>query len=391
VLTLDIAVAVAVDIAIRLRLFHVRVQSRFARPWRGFVVENGNNSGNEIDGLHANRIIVNAPFYYAVMLWGLKDASIKGIEVDQGGVTGNVVGGARVPGWDARVRFGSQSSSTVECKNVDVGYIRTNGAVVTEANASYLNIGRVDCAGGKLQETEDSHIDSWIANGALLLTDEAGNSFGVLGCKRCMVDTVIVNGHNSTAPAVSFTEAGTVDNVDNSVGSLSVRGTQTNVADVSIRQNDGLQIGRVVCKAPVGTGDGFHFDFDAAYAPQNNIRVGTIYSTGHTTNDVLVESDSAESITVDDINFDAVKTIGTVGRTGSFTWTTGTASQAVSNPHVLSTSKITITPKDADAGVVMNGKGFYITQTAGSFTIFTGDGTNTGGNSDWDYLVFNGV
>ena len=349
--------------------------------WRGFTIENGNSAGNEVDGFRARRIIVITPASYAVMLWGCKNGSIHGIEVDRGSVVG----------WTARVRFGSQSASTVNCKDFDVDYIRTNGAVVTEANTNRVNIGRVLCAGGKLQESTDCHVDSWIGNGALLLTDEAGNSFGMLQCHRCFVDTVIVSGHNSSAPAVSFSAASS-QNIDCGVKYLSVRATQTNVADVNVRSNDGLHLGRVICKAPAGSGAGFHFDFDAGFAPQNNIRVDSIYSTGHAAGtDVIAESDAGESLLIGDINIDASVTIGTVGRKGTFTWTTGTASQVVNNPYVLARSHITITPKNDAAGVVMNGKGFDISQSAGSFTISTSDGTNTGGNSDWSYSIDNGV
>jgi hypothetical protein len=77
----------------------------------------------------------------------------------------------------------------------------------------------------------------------------------------------------------------------------------------------------------------------------------------------------------------------TAPMSGVFTWTTTTSSYVVSNPNVVAASRILLTPVDADAGVVMNGKGYYVTAAAGQFTIFTGDGTNTAAASDWRYAI----
>ena len=72
---------------------------------------------------------------------------------------------------------------------------------------------------------------------------------------------------------------------------------------------------------------------------------------------------------------------------GTFTWTTTTSSFAVTNANVVAGSRILLTPVDADAGVVIQTKGYYVTAGAGSFTIFTGDGTNTAAASDWFYVI----
>jgi hypothetical protein len=77
----------------------------------------------------------------------------------------------------------------------------------------------------------------------------------------------------------------------------------------------------------------------------------------------------------------------TVQMQGSFTWTTGTASFVVSNANIEAVSRIVVTPRDADAGVLIQTKGYYLTPAAGQFTIFTGDGTNTAAASDWDYII----
>lgn len=72
---------------------------------------------------------------------------------------------------------------------------------------------------------------------------------------------------------------------------------------------------------------------------------------------------------------------------GTFTWTTGTSSHVVTNANVTTGSRIFVAPVDADAGVVIQGKGFYVTPGTGSFTIATGDGTNTAAASDWAYQI----
>lgn len=72
---------------------------------------------------------------------------------------------------------------------------------------------------------------------------------------------------------------------------------------------------------------------------------------------------------------------------GSFTWTTTTASYTVNNDNIVASSRITVIPVDADAGVVIQTKGYYVVAGTGSFQIFTGDGTNTAADSDWRYYI----
>jgi hypothetical protein len=72
---------------------------------------------------------------------------------------------------------------------------------------------------------------------------------------------------------------------------------------------------------------------------------------------------------------------------GSFTWTTGTANYQVSNANCSATSTVLVTPVDSDAGTIMKTSGYHVIAGAGSFTIYTSDGTNTGGASDWVYVI----
>jgi parallel beta-helix repeat protein len=77
----------------------------------------------------------------------------------------------------------------------------------------------------------------------------------------------------------------------------------------------------------------------------------------------------------------------TVAMNGTFTWTTTTSEFQVTNANVTTLSRIVINPVDSDAGVVVKTQGFYVEVAAGSFTIKTGDGTNTVAASDWSYVI----
>lgn len=73
--------------------------------------------------------------------------------------------------------------------------------------------------------------------------------------------------------------------------------------------------------------------------------------------------------------------------TGSFTWTSGTASYAVSNSNVTTSSKIIVTPTNVGAGAVVRDLGYYITASSGSFTIATAGGATTASASTWTYEI----
>ena len=343
--------------------------------WRGLTVENGSSSGNEVDRFCAYRIKVLAPASYAVMMWCVKDWFIDEIEVDR----------STTPGWEARVRFGSQSSSTGQCLRGHVNSIRTNGAFVTEANTVNVTVNSVQCGGGKIQESVRTNVGIWIANGTLM-TDESSPSFAMLISSECGVGQVVVSGHLQSSQATSFTQG----NFNCSVGSLVVKDTTSAQSDCILSLNDGLHIGSIRLKGNASGGKGFVYFYDAS---TKNITIDSLNSTGHTTNDVEIASNlgTNSDLRIGSINKDAVTLIGIQHGRGSFSWTTGTSSITISDPNITTRSFIHITPRDADAGVIMHSIGYYITQTAGSFTILTGTGGNTPAQSEWDYLVNNGL
>jgi hypothetical protein len=68
---------------------------------------------------------------------------------------------------------------------------------------------------------------------------------------------------------------------------------------------------------------------------------------------------------------------------GTVTISSGTNSVTVTNANILTTSRIGITPINAEAGK----KTFYTTISSGSFTIFIGDGTNTTANANYSWEI----
>lgn len=73
--------------------------------------------------------------------------------------------------------------------------------------------------------------------------------------------------------------------------------------------------------------------------------------------------------------------------TGSFTWTSGSASLVVNNLNVRSDSRIMIHPDSVEAGVVMRNLGFYVIPGTQSFTIATPGDALTTGTSTWRYTI----
>lgn len=69
--------------------------------------------------------------------------------------------------------------------------------------------------------------------------------------------------------------------------------------------------------------------------------------------------------------------------TANVIWTGATASVVVTNPNILSTSRITVVPINTQAGTVQKTNGVYWVAANGSFTLATADGANTGATSTW--------
>lgn len=346
----------------------------------GFTVENGNNSGDEVDRLYIRKLRIYDPFDRAAMFWTVKRLEVTEIEVDIGTSTA----------WGARVRVGTQASSTGEASG-HIGSVRTNGVFVTEPNAIDLTVDSVQAAGGKLQESERINIANWTADGSLVPgTGEAGNSFSMIICTDCHVGIVRVTGHKQTgADAVAFTQGNTLCSVD----ALIVSGTVAAVNDVIVNENFDLKFGLVQLSGTASGGNGFFYDHDA---DTYGIHVGALFSSGHSNAgkfDVVVESNlnSNEPIAIDFIDSRATLSIGSSHRSDAFSWSGGTSSRTVTNEYVVPHSKVQLFPRDSDAGVIIATLGYYVTPGSGSFQVFTGTGGNTAAQSEWDYVIYNGL
>ena len=351
--------------------------------WRGFTVQNGDSSGNEVDTFNANCIKINSSFSYAAMFWTAKNFHIDRIEITRGS------------NLDARVRFGTQGGSTGQARDGYIGSIKSDSSVVFEAKAYNIEIGSVNCAVFKFQDATDCHVDKVTADYTAGYTQDQVDSFGIgfNDAIRCTIGIGRVTRFNCTTES-AFTIGGTAGSgsIDCRIGCLFVDGTLHAVTDCRIITVDGLDIGLLSLKSAIATG--FLFDTDSTAGvlqPQRRITIGALISIGHTT-DVSIESASVsrnEQIKIDYINPDAVIAVGGAQQPyGAFSWVTGTASATMTCGFVTANSTMIVMPADQPAGIVVQTKGFYVTCAAGSFTIHTGDGTNTANTSNWKFNVF---
>jgi hypothetical protein len=260
----------------------------------GFAIGDSLLSGSEVQKFYANRILVNNANYYSVMLWSVVDWRIEEIRA-----TTNAPGVSR----DQRIRTGTQLTATSLCARGHIGlaYTDNNCGFIGEANTVDVSIDTVMTGdGGKLEDCTNVRIGHWNAYNCSRAVDRA--AFFLNNCDNCHVDSVIVTNYNnngSTTPALNFSGITSC-----SVGSILSTGNQTNSPnrELRIRQADGLYLGDVVLRAPVGTCDGFFYDH--GYPVQQDIVVNNLISRGHTTWDVSVENKTP--ITIRSINADAL-------------------------------------------------------------------------------------
>jgi hypothetical protein len=261
--------------------------------YRGITVGTSTVSGGEVQGFYANKLHVANANYYSVMLWSVVDWRVEEIRA-----TTNAPGVSR----DQRIRLGTGSTATAVCARGYLGLAFTdnNCGFIGEANTIDVSIGTVMTGdGGKLEDCTNVRVGHWNAYNCSRATNRS--AFFLNGCENCHVDSVIVTNYNNdgtATPAITFNAV-----VSCSVGSIVSVGNQTNVPnrELLIRQADGLYLGSVVLRNPVGTCNGFQYDH--GYPLQQNIVVDDLISRGHTTWDVMVENKDA--ITVRNINSDA--------------------------------------------------------------------------------------
>jgi hypothetical protein len=260
----------------------------------GVSVGNSLTSGNEVQGFYANRLIVSEANYYSVLLWSVVDWHIEEIRA-----TTSAPGVTR----DQRIRTGTQSSSTSICGRGYIGlvYTNTNCGFVGEANTVDVSIDTVMTGdGGKLEDCTNVRVGLWNAYDCSRAA--ARTAFFMNTCENCHVDSVIVNNFNNDGSNIYAVGFNAVTSC--SVGAIVSAGNQTNSPsnELQIRQADGLYLGSVVLRAPVGTCNGFYYDH--GYPVQQDIVVDDLISRGHTTWDIVVENKTP--ITIRSFNSDAL-------------------------------------------------------------------------------------
>jgi hypothetical protein len=79
---------------------------------------------------------------------------------------------------------------------------------------------------------------------------------------------------------------------------------------------------------------------------------------------------------------------GTARMAGTISWTSGTASVAVSNTNALAVfSRVLLTPTNSAAGAVMAAPGIKAVITDGTITVSTADGTNLANTATFTYTL----
>lgn len=271
--------------------------------WMGFSAEGGSTTGTEITGLYIDRLIVEDAAYHSVLMWSVTDWRINQIVATNTGTVSPWLYGNK----DPRVRFGTQLSNTSQCKNGSVDSIITdkNVTVTFEQRVQNVTAGSVLCGGSKVQNSNDVTIGAWVAWDASVQNQAHG--LAIIDSARVSIGNMMVKSYDCE---VGYSGYPIIFNgaTNCTIGSVVVTGTLSSTAgtfDMIIRTADNLNIGQVTLVSPVGTIGGFLFDYDVAYAPQQDIVVDSLVSRGHTGFDVIVEAKSP--IKIGAINSDAVE------------------------------------------------------------------------------------
>lgn len=345
--------------------------------WRGFTVENGNNSGNEVDGFYADTIRIVSSVSYSALLWTAKNFQLNRIEVAKGSVP------------DVRVRIGTQTTNTGQAKNGYIGAIECDSAVGFESGSFKVDVGSIHTGVFKFQDASDCTVGSVITDYSVFTPSQVDAiSFAYINARRCMVDTALVLNHNSSSQvAADFSPVTSC-----TVGSLIVSGTSSNVFDCRIKTADGLAIGSMILRSPLGTGGGFIFDTDLtnAFDPQKNIVIGSLISNGHIGADVTLESSTSHTqrINIGYINPDAVIATGGGSQPiGTFAWSASTNAFVVQTGFATVTSPVHVMPLDSPAAAIMASTGIFVISSSGAFTVKTSGGASTATVSNWNYQV----
>jgi hypothetical protein len=270
--------------------------------WLGFTAEGGSTAGTEIEGLYVQRLRIDQADYHSVMIWSVTEWRIDQI-LATGGTTGSWLYGTK----DQRIRLGTQLSNTSKCRNGSVGFINSDKYITLTVENGADNISvesALTGAGGKIQNVNQVAIQTWIAWDASLKNQAYG--LAVIDASKVYIGTAMVADYDCDNSFTGYAFA--IDGaVDTTIGAIAVNGSLATAAqsrDMIITGAQNVYIGQITLTNSVGTIEGFQFDYDPSYAPQENIVIGSLISTGHTTWDVSV--DNSDPIRIQYVNPNAV-------------------------------------------------------------------------------------
>jgi len=274
--------------------------------WVGCQMEGGSTSGSEITDIYVKAMYIYNPGYYAFMPWTVDGWRIEELDV--------VIGPNST---DARVRTGTQTI-TGECLNGYIGRLTNTQSLVVEKRTRKLHIDRLDCGAFKCEDSADISVGSATLRGQFY--DQRGT--------RISIQTLVIDGFDdATLPAMNInTSVALTPGDDYSggglyIGTAIIRDTVNATNNVQVRTILNAYIGRIMCINPAATVKGILFDGDAAYVPQENVFIGSIFSEGHATYDLEIQS-GFTNIHVMNINASAVRSSTRGGPTlvGNLDW-----------------------------------------------------------------------
>lgn len=256
-----------------------------------------NTSGSELTGVYIQELNIDTPRYYGCVVWSVDGWKIDRIKIANGGGAG-----------DNRLRLGTGASPTSECKNGYLGFADCD-AVVLEDGTNNVHIDAIHCESCKLEKCVKVTINSVYANAHA----GGGAGFFLNDAVKCAIGRVVVTEYAGSFVPVAV--SGDTSCQDCVIDSVLVDGTAVSVEDVRIRTFERLHIGSMVLTNPHTTpGRGLLVDYDAAYAPQDHLSIDSIYSAGHSPDDVFIET-GITNVHVGKINNDAV--VNTITTSGS--------------------------------------------------------------------------
>lgn len=272
--------------------------------WVGFAAEYTADAVNHITGLYIHRLNVTDADYHSVMLWSVTNWRIDDV-VATGGTPGTWLYGTK----DQRIRLGTQLANTSKCKIGSIGSITSDRYITftIENGAHDITVDVANtAAGGKIQNSSRCNVGVWSAFDTSVENQAYG--LAIINVDSCSIGVAVVKNYDCDNAFIGYAFA-IIGATDCTIGSVLVIDSLANAGvgcfDMIITTASNLHIGQVTLTSPDGTIGGFLFDYDVAYAPQQNITIDSIVSAGHTGYDVIVEATTP--IKIGTLNSDAVE------------------------------------------------------------------------------------